>query len=70
MTIRKNAVEYYQQDWLYGGEIHNLAKHKTNRGLWFIDNENGIFNAYVTAYSPTNKEQMLGETKKGKFLAY
>ncbi|XP_041471437.1 four-jointed box protein 1-like [Lytechinus variegatus] len=60
MTIRKNAVEYYQQDWLYKGEVHNLAQHKHNQGLWFIDNENGIFNSYVVAYSKTNKGQMLG----------
>nr|XP_054761775.1 four-jointed box protein 1-like [Lytechinus pictus] len=60
MTIRKNAVEYYQQDWLYKGEVHNLDQHKHNQGLWFIDNENGIFNSYVVAYSKTNKGQMLG----------
>lgn len=61
MTIRKNAVEYYQQDWLYKGEVHNLAKHKSNGGLWFIDNENGLFNSYPVAYSKDNKEQMQGE---------
>ncbi|XP_030845387.1 four-jointed box protein 1 [Strongylocentrotus purpuratus] len=60
MTIRKNAVEYYQQDWLYKGEVHNLAQHKSNGGLWFIDNENGLFNSYPVAYSKANKEQMQG----------
>ena len=60
MTIRKNAVDYYQKDWLYKGEIHNLAKHSKNGGFWFIDNENGIFNAYSVLYGYKNYETMQG----------
>ncbi|XP_071508341.1 four-jointed box protein 1-like [Diadema antillarum] len=60
MTIRKNAVDYYNMESLYKGEVHNLAKHESNGGLWFIDNENGIFNAYAVAYGYKNKDQMQG----------
>ncbi|XP_072182391.1 uncharacterized protein [Diadema setosum] len=60
MTIRKNAVDHYNMDSLYKGEVHNLAKHESNGGLWFIDNENGIFNAYAVAYGYKNKDQMQG----------
>lgn len=63
----QDAAEKEEKPSILMETVHNLAKSRNTQGLWFIDNESGLLDAYSLLYTPTQLQQ---QSQSGRFLSF